>query len=97
MQVSLPREFSMLLLSKPTEEPNKEDTPNQIIKAYQSLNLKGSLTIQPMKPITNKNYVAATLELTEDIRSKEYRIFELLYQYVGAENIDIDPNSNEVH
>jgi len=48
------------------------------------------------KRITKKIYASFNFVLPNDIRSKDYRIFDFIYQYIGAENINIDRVQNRV-
>jgi len=45
--------------------------------------------VKAFKRITKKIYASFHFDLPDDIRIKEYRIFDFIYQFIGAENINI--------
>ncbi|PEL08415.1 helix-turn-helix domain-containing protein [Bacillus sp. AFS017336] len=48
------------------------------------------------KRVTKKNYATFEFILLNDIKSKDYRLFDFIYNFIGAENIDIEQGKNKV-
>lgn len=48
------------------------------------------------KRITKKIYASFEFILPNDIKSKDYRLFDFIYNYIGAENINIESDHQKV-
>ncbi|QKE76077.1 helix-turn-helix domain-containing protein (plasmid) [Arthrobacter citreus] len=49
------------------------------------------------KRVTKKHYATFEFIILNNIKSKDYRIFDFIYNFIGTENIDIEQGKNKVH
>ncbi|GGI17941.1 helix-turn-helix domain-containing protein [Gottfriedia solisilvae] len=52
--------------------------------------------VSKFKRITKKIYVSFEFEIPNDIKSRDYRVFDFIFQFIGAENINIEQEANKV-